>query len=426
MRVTLSCNNKEFLSVLNKNPNTDEGLYCTSLRNGVCIGNVINEHNYEIIFQDTKYSYTNFEHNQIDFMSFCSPELLLNIITVFFPHLLKTDVRDTPIPWLNKTTGEIDVKSCTITAESVYIDSNWVREDVFLLERYFPIKTTRRGRSLYDISISAENIVECVNILALCAFFICITNEENIYLTEDLVKKYCRVLTNINNVPYFVYYLFIKRAATGKVSVFEELRDTLVEHYKKTHEGEEITFTPNDTQKDRLEYIKDNIDLSKPILDYGCGEMRYTRYLAKRFTGDLFFSYDIEDFSDLHGKLSQRYPNVNWEFSNEKNDIPKDVVFQSVLNEVVEHNTKEDALELIREILSNYEVSTLFITTPNKNFNSFFGLGDDELRREDHIFEFTEEEFKEWVKELPGVHTFTKIGDCINGTCVTLAVKIEL
>ena len=50
MIIYIHSKNPELLSLLNKNPATDLGLYVRENRNGHIIGNVIDEHNYEVCF----------------------------------------------------------------------------------------------------------------------------------------------------------------------------------------------------------------------------------------------------------------------------------------------------------------------------------------------------------------------------------------
>ena len=75
--------------MLFKNPHTDAGLYFKPLKNGVVVGNAVSAHTYEVVFQDTKYSYLPEESNQIDFQSYCSPLTVLQVCNELFTHLLK-------------------------------------------------------------------------------------------------------------------------------------------------------------------------------------------------------------------------------------------------------------------------------------------------------------------------------------------------
>ena len=124
MIIKLKSDNKYFLDILYKNPNTDKGLYLKELKNGILIGNVIAENEYHCVFLDGKNSYLPEEGNQIDFQSYCSPLLALNMMTEFFNHLYKENevLNETVISWLEKSYNEIDTEKCTIEVPTFFID----------------------------------------------------------------------------------------------------------------------------------------------------------------------------------------------------------------------------------------------------------------------------------------------------------------
>ena len=54
MIIKIKCKNEFLLDVLNRNPNTDFGIYARPLKKGVVIGQVVTSHQYDSVFQDTK------------------------------------------------------------------------------------------------------------------------------------------------------------------------------------------------------------------------------------------------------------------------------------------------------------------------------------------------------------------------------------
>ena len=56
MIIKISCENDNLMDILYKNPDTDFGLYFKPLKNGHIAGNIVDKHNYEVVFQDEKYS----------------------------------------------------------------------------------------------------------------------------------------------------------------------------------------------------------------------------------------------------------------------------------------------------------------------------------------------------------------------------------
>jgi hypothetical protein len=437
MIIKIKSENKYLLDILNKNPNTDYGLYMMVHRNGVLVGNVINENEYHIAFYDTKHSYTNYEDNQIDFKSFCDSKVILSIMQDFFSHLLKEreDILKTNISWLDKTFGDIDKNKCTIYVENIWVDSNWMRNDGFgnvdfLLSRYIDgITLNKKGYNLYNLEITQNNTLDAINLLTICSFFIQLTSsEESLYITDDLVKKYARILTNIKEVPYFVYYLFIKRVVSRNDKFWNDIKPYL-EKSIADNLGLSCEFTKNDTHTDRIIYVRNNIDFSNTILDYGCGEFRYFKSLAKHVTNK-FYSYDIDDYTDLYNTISERYKDKDWEFTTNLKDVPKNVSLSVIMSEVIEHNCLTKSKMMIEDLVNNYNVKQLIITTPNKDFNKYYNIGEDGVRREDHIQELSYQEFITFIESLNLNKNiisieYSKISDCVDGDCVTSGVILK-
>jgi hypothetical protein len=88
-----------------------------------------------------------------------------------------------------------------------------------------------------------------------------------------------------------------------------------------------------------------------------------------------------------------------------------------LLTEVIEHNTLDEAEELIKKALS-YNFNRLIITTPNVEFNSFYSM-EDEFRHKDHCFELTRNEFQSLISsctEGRNVNVeYFYLGDNLNG-----------
>ena len=131
--------NPHLLDLLNKNPHTDLGIYAKSLRNGQLIGNAVSAYQYDVVFQDTRYSYLPEESNQIDFQSYCSPLVILHICNEFFKELLqeKQTYWSQQIKWLERSRAEVDTYPCTIEVKNLYANSTWYSKGHFMMERYF-------------------------------------------------------------------------------------------------------------------------------------------------------------------------------------------------------------------------------------------------------------------------------------------------
>lgn len=402
MIITINSDNPYLLDLLNKNPTTDFGLYVKPHRNGYLIGNAIHGGKYQVIFQDTKYSYGD-ESNQIDFMSMCSSALPMVVCKEFFSQFFKDDFE---IPWLERKASQLDIYPCFIHINHIWIESNWIRED-FLLSRYITGLTVKKeGLNLYAMDIEAPTTQEAINLLALVSFLTALSNDAQVFVTKELAVKYAKVLAK-TSVPYFIYYLFIKRLPGV---IFNVVKTILEEGYLAQH-GETATFTAFDTHSKRIEFIRGKLDFSRTIVDYGCGEFRYTKAFSKQLK--TMYSYDKDDYTELYQKLKERY-SFEWFFTTSVEELPVNLD-QVILSEVIEHI--ENPREVIDWILPRCK--KLIITTPNKDFNSHYGS---ELRHEDHVKEYTLSELKALLPEF----SITGIGDVINNEPITFAAIYEV
>lgn len=431
MILRIKSENENLMSILNKNPNTDLGLYLKPLRNGHIVGNVVDKNNYEVVFCDTKFSYTSYEDNSMDFKSFCSPEVILNIIRDIFPQLLKTqDVYyNGTIPWLgDKSFKEVDSVGCEIVVDNFLINSGWYRNGEFLLSRYIPnVIVDENGKErIYKLTIKGDNVYDAFNLLGLVSFLTALTNSNDYYVDNSQVVKYSDVLVNIKNIPYFVYYLFIKRAVRSS-KTFDEIVDKLQQKFSQDNGGIYTKFTPNDTHRDRILYCASHLDFEKPILYFGCGELKHEKYSMKHFKNTVW-SYDIEDVTNLHNSIIQNNKIKNWFFTTNLQDIDKDLEYQVVLTEVIEHNKPTEMLKELKKTLKDFKISKLIITTPDKDFNKNYLLEDNEVRLDDHVFEYTLGEFKNFCEQLSGLQggiEYHQIGDVVGSNCVTLGSVIS-
>lgn len=434
MIIKISSPNEYLLDILYKNPNTDNGLYFKSLKKGCVVGNAVNKHLYEVVFQDTKNSYIGENGNQIDFQSHSSPLLIMHICNSLFSHILKArdEYKTQSVSWLDKMLGDIDNQECTIEVASFFIDSNWYKDNTFLLSKYFSgVKVEPQTNRIFKLSITASSVFEAMNLLAVTALFIYLTNDygTHIYLDEGLIQKYGRILTNIDNVPYFVFYLFNVRTIKSPRR-FEEFRP-MFENYL-SHYGIDANLKPLSNQYQREQFILNRLDAKVPILDIGCGEFTYyKRMKSKGLTTPYFAVDEDESLERLAYNIARRYNDDEFTFSTSLADFESDKAVNILLIEVIEHNPIDEAKKLINEALS-YNFDQLIITTPNSEFNQFY-IMDTELRHDDHDFELTQLEFKELIEDcILSTKTLDKykveyyqIGDNLNGITPTQGCIIK-
>ncbi|NDV58416.1 hypothetical protein [Bacteroides sp. 519] len=420
MILKIKSDNHYLLDILYKNPDTDFGLYFKSMKNGQVVGNAVSKHCYEVVFQDTRYSYMPEDANQMDYQSYCSPLAILHICNELFNHLLKSkeeyEVKE--IAWLHITQGEADTESCTIEVPSFYIDSSWYRKGKFLLSKYFEgILVEQQSNRIFKLTITAKSIFEAFNLLALVALFTHATNEYSIYtyIDEHLAQKYGRILTNIDNVPYFVFYLFIMRAVKSPQQ-FEELKPVFENYLAKN--GLEANLVLMGTTRQRLEFITKQLEADIPVLDIGCGEfMYYKKMMQKGFTAPYHAVDQDARFVKLSESVGRRYDEDNLHFYSSVDEFTSSEKVNIIMTEVIEHNPLAEVPKLIGKALS-YNFNKLIITTPNAEFNQHYTM-DSDMRHEDHHFEPTRQEFKELIETCTANMSlnieYFQLGDSLNG-----------
>ena len=70
-----------------------------------------------------------------------------------------------------------------------------------------------------------------------------------------------------------------------------------------------------------------------------------------------------------------------------------------ILCEVIEHIDEERLPKVMDLILRQYRPAALIITTPNQEFNEVYEM-EEERRHEDHRFEWTRQQFREWCYQV--------------------------
>ena len=102
--------------------------------------------------------------------------------------------------------------------------------------------------------------------------------------------------------------------------------------------------------------------------------------------------------------------------------------FLVVMSEVFEHNKAEDMEEVLRGMFQNPHCVEILLTTPNRDFNAFYFLKEGEMRHEDHVFEMTEAEVKDYFTELVQGTGFScrfyRLGDEVDGISAILGVTL--
>lgn len=436
MQAIIKSTNPNLLSILNKNPNSFFGMFLKETRNGVMVGECISEGEYHLFFQDgndlneKEHSFSEDATNQIDFYSFCNPIGYITLINNILPDIIKEKdlVLSKKISWLeNKEIKELegDNYTTTVSIPSVYIDSTWAKKDgSFVLARYFPeIKNfTHKVGNIYSFEITTDSIIKSINLTLFVNMMLAVTNKQFFKVDNDMIGKYIRILSNIGNIPYFIIYLFKVRLLNEKYH-FDLFKN-------KLEEISQTKLTYGNTHQARIDFVKELFDGDTHILDVGCGELIYAKKLMPKFTNDLltYYAVDIdEDYAEVAIKLQARFKNI-LQFNTEIPELKE--IFTAIMSEVIEHMEEGESIETILKILNNPYCQKLIITTPNKDFNQFYLLEENELRREDHLKEYTKSEFSYFYHKISINFVdkynfdFVNIGDTYQGITPTFGLII--
>lgn len=411
--------NNSLPDIIQKNPEHFFGLYVRPIKKGTGFLNIISPNNVKMDFFD--YDGTSYddrkESNQINTYSIESPRMNLELLSTFLPYVMQKDYSKTKISWReNKTVEELDTNTTTLIISPLSIDSNWYRDNEFLLSRYFDcIKVNKNSREQIVITIVEKNIVSAINMAALTLMFIAVTNKEYWAVTDNLVNKYLTIMENVGNIPYFVCYLFAKR-----MFVSENIYDKYVERLNAVCKENDVEIKFGDTHKQRIQFAKELLGNDSLVIDLGCGEARYSKIF------DNYIGVDKDENVILRNVASGKNGNYHDCSITDYHHTSKCNI---VCSEVIEHTTKEETIAILNHI-QTFDFDTAVITTPNKDFNCYYQIDKEGVRHWDHKYELTQQEFIDLISDTfkdkeKYILDFRQVGDKVNGISPTSAAIIK-
>ncbi|WKY00378.1 hypothetical protein Q1695_014883 [Nippostrongylus brasiliensis] len=186
-------------------------------------------------------------------------------------------------------------------------------------------------------------------------------------------------------------------------------------------------FTPP-LQYQRNAYVRDLLlaytnktdEKIRKLAVLGCGSMSLEKFLMPTMGSigiERIVSVDIDEHEIARGlkmmkNVEHQYENIFCSsyslpilFEVYKGDI---LNYDSRLSgtdcvcstEVIEHIPRESATRYVRSVLLNIQPTLFVISTPNHEYNEVFGLRQGEFRHADHKFEFTRQEFRNWLYDI--------------------------
>ena len=291
--------------------------------------------------------------------------------------------------------------------------------------------------SMYELTLTANStLFDLMNVVSLLAMLTALGNKEAITLDNGTIEKYARHISQVTagkvaNDGWYLRYLFKKRAKIPKKQL-------------PLLETSRLKMTFGNTSDARADFIRNNLqNFNSDFVDIGCGTdllikrtiqkkwakepkilpLKETKYPLEKADHNYYLvDADPKVQEKLQNKGLNCYSSVD-EFYEQNPDFTGNVI----MTEVIEHNEEEDATLLVGAVLS-HQPQKVFITTPNFDFNKFFG--DDEIyRHDDHHWEMTEKQFQDWITDIIKDHqyqaVFMGIGDSIDGIPITSGVILN-
>ncbi len=246
-----------------------------------------------------------------------------------------------------------------------------------------------------------------------------IDNYKHYFLDEREVEKLERYGEGwLENHP--LKQLIVKRALRFNALISQSKYYEKKQHYPKQAESPKIRL--NDLRYEAILNVIQTLSQKDTIVDLGAGEGRLSVQLG--FLEGVKEILSIEPSNKSRLKAIERFEQVKVkEGYVEPQSLPgslfyfdsrlqnKDII---ILCEVIEHINEDRLPKIFETILHDYRPKTLIVTTPNQEYNVLYEM-DDEMRHDDHRFEWTRAEFAQhvegWAVSYPYQVTIRGIGE---------------
>lgn len=225
------------------------------------------------------------------------------------------------------------------------------------------------------------------------------------------------------------YFLMKKSYAHKTIDRLTESEPTEEDEEKKDENiPEEVKKRRISLNTQRMEAVKNAVLESgaESVIDLGCGECRLTKILLdekqiKKVTAADVSVHELEKAkSRLHYDTMQSY-RKNKLTLMQASLTYRDKRFSgydcACVVEVIEHIEPLRIPAFERVVFEFAEPETVIVTTPNREYNENYDfLKTGSLRHNDHRFEWTREEFKQWTEHICKKFGYTVringIGEC--------------
>jgi cyclopropane fatty-acyl-phospholipid synthase-like methyltransferase len=239
--------------------------------------------------------------------------------------------------------------------------------------------------------------------------------------SDEVVVKFANSL-NVINAPYYYRYLF---------NVWIVPSDRALKQSYDLIAPPNMTMNFGNTAQHRMAEVKSHLIGGNVLYDLGCGEIKYTRKLQKLY--DSVYSVDVNEHLQeinerkIKSSAIENVTIVTQDILEFLQTADSATLPDILLTEVLEHMQKEHASLVLETIAQAGNYSKCVITVPNKEFNKYYSIPDDQLRIEDHMWEPTMEEFVQFINQhFKDTNTVSihGLGDTVDGIPASLIAVI--
>ena len=299
-----------------------------------------------------------------------------------------------------------------------------------ILPKYFPdveIHTEEISNKCQKVTVSTKkSLMYLLNMVSVISLLTSVKDDtEYVEVGTDRLKKLVNQIASLNP-PYFMAYIFKANLMNGKKD-FEQFSKQLQESCLE----EEVILAKGSNYNQRIDWISNNLlREGYDVLDFGCGSGTYIGKFAKNFETYYALDHNEEELDKAKNLVKKKQLEEIVVFIESLDGITDDAKLQVMLTEVIEHNHEKEAKRILKSLLNDDRVDRILITTPNKAFNQFYLLGDDEVRHHDHVNEMTSSELEAFIGgcskglNYNWVAKFCGIGDRVNGEYTTFGVVL--
>lgn len=413
--IDIKSENEKFSWVIKKNPTTqiEQNMpYEKKIKEGVVYGWYCEENKYRIYFKDhqKKSSFGDNENIYLNQEQYNHPYAYVTMLSeVLSSAIKKEDVNDI-VCYNEVVLNNIEIKNLLISEMFI----KYLKD--------FNINITVVYKNILNIKFSGLlTLNKLLNVVQLFCFMqVAINKNNNIMIHEDMVVKYVKILNAID-APYFLVYLFLSRVCWNN----EVFNKAILEI---THNNWVLNY--GNTQLQRYIKIKENIKTGGVLHDIGCGELFYSVKFSNFF--EKVYAWDASE--EIQNKNKNQLINKSINNIILKNEFTVDTTKEInredtvLMTEVLEHMPKENAAILLEKI-KNTKCKKIIITFPNGDFNVNYMLNGLKFRHDDHYWEPSYEEVKDFIYNIFTDNNYKikieKIGDIVDNISVATLVMIE-